>query len=395
MYGRSLAALAALLGGCGFNVGAGVGVSIDAADSPGSPPDAPTDGPATDTPVVSIDAPLDGPASTKRRMRLSFKNANRNVGLDGFVVLVALDPTNVDYSLIKAGGANIRFVDTDGTVLPYQIDEWVAGGTSLVWVRVPLIDALSDTDHIFMHYGDPALNDAQNATGTWAGYAGVYHLSQDPGPGGIGEIRDSSPGARHGTATPVMTSADRVAAIVGNGFRLPGNGAGITALSTTMPTYTWSMWIMGTTAPAMLSSNKEPINNGDLNFNFAWDHSQAAFVGAAAHRDATAWRSAAPGGMAANTWYFVAGTYNGTNLCVYRDNTAAACTAAGAPLAPNGGGLLIGHAASGAATFNGWIDEVHLTTTAFGSLRLDAEFVNQKHDAANPFVVFGAPEVIP
>jgi hypothetical protein len=305
-----------------------------------------------------------------------------------------IDATKVDYALIKAGGANIRFVDTDGAVLPYQIDEWVAGGTSLVRVRVPLIDAMSDTDHIYMHYGDPALNDAQNAAGTWAGYAGVYHLSQDPGPGGLGEIRDSSPGARHGTATTVMTSADRVPAIVGNGYRLPGNGAGVTAVATAMPTYTWSMWIRGTSAPATQTSNKEPINNGDVNFNFAWDHSQAAFVGAAAQRDATAWRSAAPGGIAANTWYFLAGTYDGTSLCSYRNNTAASCVAAGAPLAPVGG-LLIGHAASGSATFNGWIDEVHMTTTAFGSVRLDAEYANQRHDAANPFVVFGTPEIIP
>lgn len=393
MRGCSLS-LVALLGACGFNVASGVTGPIDAADGPPGTVDAPTDTAMIDTPVTSIDAPLDGPPSTKRRVRLSFKNATRNIGLDGFVVLVVLDATKVDYNLIKAGGANIRFVDGDGTVLPYQIDEWAAGGTSLVWVRVPLIDASSDSDYIYMHYGDPALNDAQNAAGTWAGYAGVYHLSQDPGPGGLGDIKDSSPAAKHGTATSVMASADRVAAIVGNGYRLPGNGAGIDALATPMPTYTWSMWLKSTTAPAALSSNKEPINNGDVNFNFAWDHSQSQFVGAGAQRDATSWKSAAPGGFAANTWYFLAGTYDGQNLCIYRDNVSVQCTAAGAPLAPVGG-LMLGHAASGSATFNGWIDEVHMTTTAFGSKRLDAELANQKHDPSSPFVVFGQNEVVP
>ena len=393
MCGRSLA-LAALLGGCGFHVGAGAGVAIDAADGAGSGADAPTDAPPIDSPVVTIDAPIDGPPSPKRRVRLSFRNASRSIGLDGFVVLVVLDATKIDYSLIKPGGANIRFVDTDGAVLPYQIDEWVAGGTSLVWVRVPLIDASSDTDHIYMHYGDPTLNDAQNAMGTWAGYAGVYHLSQDPGPGNVSEIRDSSPAAKHGTATVPMTSADRVAAVVGNGYRLPGNGAGIAAAPTAMPTYTWSMWVRGAASPTTGTANRQPINNGDVNFNFSWDHVLSAFTGAAAQRDTGGWRSAAPGGFVANTWYFVAGTFDGTSLCSYRDNTSVTCVSSGAPLAPNGG-LLIGHASSTLATFNGWIDEVHLTTTAFGSMRLDAEYVNQKHDAANPFVVFGTPEVIP
>ena len=391
MRGRSLALSAALLAGCGFKVASGVGGVVDAGDGPTK--DA-TDAAMIDTPIVMIDSAIDGPTSPKRRMKLSFNNGSRNIGLDGFVVLVALDPTKVDYSLIKAGGANIRFVDTDGAVLPYQIDEWVAGGTSLVWVRVPLIDPSSDSDYIYMHYGDPALVDAQNAAGTWAGYAGVYHLSQDPGPGGIGDIKDSSPAAKHGTATAVMATADRVAAIVGNGYRLQVNGAGIDASATPMGTYTWSMWIKGTTAPAGMTSNKEPINNGDANFNFAWDHSQAQYVGAAAQRDAGSWKSASAGGLAANTWYFLAGTYDGANLCMYRDNTSVNCTSAGAPLAPSGG-LILGYASSGAATFNGWIDEVHMTTTAFVQKRLDAEFVNEKHDAANPFVVFGQPEVVP
>lgn len=394
MSGRSLAVLAALLPGCGFHVASGVTGPIDAADGPPGDVDAPGDATAIDTPITSIDAPIDGPQSTKRRVKLSFKNASRSIGLDGFVVLVALDATKVDYNLITAGGANIRFLDSDGSVLPYQIDEWVAGGTSLVWVRVPLIDASSDTDYIYMYYGDPALTDAQNAAGTWAGYAGVYHLSQDPGPGGLGDIKDSSPAAKHGTATAVMTSTDRVPAIVGNGYRLLGNGAGVDAAATPMGTYTWSMWIKGTTAPATLSSNKEPINNGDLNFNFAWDHSQSQFVGAAAQRDAISWKSTAPGGIAANVWYFLAGTYDGANLCIYRDNVAMSCTSAGAPLAPVTG-LYLGHAASGSATFNGWIDEVHMTTTAFGAKRLDAEYANQKHDATSPFVVFGVPEVVP
>ena len=383
MCGRSLALL--LLASCGFQVGPGSGVSIDG--GPDSAIDAATDAPGDTTTVVP-----DGPPGPKRRVKLTFKNASRNIALDGFVALVVIDATKVDYTAIKAAGANLRFSDSDGTSLPYQIDEWTQGGTSYIWVRVPLIDASSDTDHIYMHYGDPALNDAQNAAAVWAGYSGVWHLSQDPGPGATGDVRDSSPGARHGTTTAVMQPADRVAGIVGNGYRLLGNGAGFTTTNATLPTYTWMMWIRGVTAPATATSNKEPINNGDVNFNFAWDHSQAAFVGAAAQRDVVQWRSVQPGGIAAMTWYFLAGTYDGANLCTFKDGGAPQCTASGAPLAPTGP-MLIGHAASGAATFNGWIDEVRVTATPYSQLRLDAEVANQRAAAANPFVVFGVPEV--
>ncbi|CAN5842723.1 hypothetical protein BH11MYX3_BH11MYX3_34800 [soil metagenome] len=377
---RRVVPLVAVLAGCGFQI---------AADNGGGDPDASVDDTIGGSDGGGDDIP---PTTTKRRVKLSFNNASRAIVRDNFVALVVRDPNRVDYSLINAGGANLRFTDPDGTQLPYQIDEWNPAGSSYVWVRVPAIDA-TNTDYIYMHYGDPALADAQAPATVWTGHSAVWHLSQDPGPGGLGEIRDAT-GAHHGTATESMTPADRVASVIGNGMYFAGSGQGITATTIIAPTYTWTMWIRGTTVPAVASSNKEPINNGDLNFNFSWDHSQAAYVGAAAQRDATQWRSSAPGGIAANTWYFLAGTYDGTSLCAYRDVSASSCVSAGAPLAPVGT-FTLGLAASGAATFTGWIDEVRVLPTALSPKRLDAELVNQRASDANPFVVFSAPELEP
>ncbi len=373
MVGRLVSLVAAAsLGACGFQVGAGTGGT----DGGRAPADQAIDGP---------------PTATQRRVKLSFKNSTRAIALDNFVVLVVLDAARVDYAAIKPNGANLRFTDPDGTLLAYQIDEWSAGGTSYVWVRVPQIDASSNTDYIYLHYGDPVLADAQNPTAVWANHRAVWHLSEDPGPGGLGQIKDAT-GAHDGTAS-AMATADRVASVVGNGMHFGGNGEGITATAIVAPTYTWSMWIRGATAPALGNRNKEPINNGDVNFNFAWDHSVAAYVGAAAQRDATQWRSVSPAGIAAMTWYFLAGTYDGTNLCVYRDS-AASCVPAGAPLAP-AGTFTLGLAGSGGATFNGWIDEVRVLPTALSAKRLDAELVNQRASVGDPFVVFSPPELEP
>ena len=377
--------LAASLAGCGFSVGGGTG----AMGSDGG----------TDTPEIDAPVPGDGPVDPdamggpKRRVKLTFQNGTRNLALDNFVALVVLDPQRVDYGAIKANGANLRFTDSDGSVLDHQIDEWNAGGTSLVWVRVPRIDASSNADYIYMHYGDPALADNQDPAGTWVGNTAVWHLAQDPGPGGAGDIKDSA-GTNHGTASTGMQSGDLVAGAVGRGLQFPGTGTGITANAITLTTYTWSMWIRGTTAPAVASSNKEPINNGDVTFNFAWDHSLAAYVGAAAQRDSGGWRSVAPPALVANTWYFLAGTYDGTNLCIYRDGNAGTCVASGAPQAPNGA-FTLGLAASGSATFAGIIDEVRVSGAASPRLRLEAEHVNQRAANANPFVVFSPPEVEP
>jgi hypothetical protein len=263
-----------------------------------------------------------------------------------------------------------------------------------VWVRVPRIDASSDTDHVFMDYGDETLADAQNKTGVWSSdMRAVWHLAEDPGPGTANSMRDSTSNANHGTPTGGMTAADHVAGPIGFAVRLDGNSNGITASTMTLPQYTWSMFIRGDTAPALASANKQPISNGDVNFNFAWDHSGSAFVGAAAMRDASMWRSA-QSAFAAATWYHVASTYNGTNLCIYV-NGVAQCTASGAPLAPNASGFLIGLAASGAATFAGHIDELRVSSTPYSAARIGAEVVNQRANPNDPFVVFGSPAVVP
>ena len=53
---------------------------------------------------------------------------------------------DVDFAKIKAGGADIRFVDDDGTVLDYEIDAWDDGAeTASIWVKVQQLDSGSTT----------------------------------------------------------------------------------------------------------------------------------------------------------------------------------------------------------------------------------------------------------
>ncbi|NIS78843.1 MAG: DUF2341 domain-containing protein, partial [Anaerolineales bacterium] len=95
-------------------------------------------------------------------------------------VLIKLDSSRIDYANTKDLGEDIRFVDADGTtVLSHEIEKWDEAGTSWVWVKVPQIDGSSNTDYIWMYYGNPSATDQQNAAGVWSnGYAGVWHLNE-------------------------------------------------------------------------------------------------------------------------------------------------------------------------------------------------------------------------
>ncbi len=115
-------------------------------------------------------------------------------------VLVTLDASNVDYSHFKAGGADLRFVDPDGTLLTYEIENWDPAGTSRVWVKVPQIDANSTTDHVWLYAGNAAAADAQDADALWgANAAAVLHLGST--------LADAS-----GTSTGITQTGTAVAA---------------------------------------------------------------------------------------------------------------------------------------------------------------------------------------
>lgn len=91
-----------------------------------------------------------------------------------------LDPGRIDYAQTSDQGADLRFVESDGTLLPYEIESWNPGGISIIWVRVPQIDGSSDSDSIWLYYGNPAAADGQDPEGVWdATFAGVWHFNGD------------------------------------------------------------------------------------------------------------------------------------------------------------------------------------------------------------------------
>ena len=98
-----------------------------------------------------------------------------------FPVMVKLTPVWFDYSKSSPEGADIRFVDIDGSELPYEIEEWVEDDTSIIWVNVPNIPANDSGDSILIYYGYPQASDNQKPKDVWNdNYVMVQHLQEDP-----------------------------------------------------------------------------------------------------------------------------------------------------------------------------------------------------------------------
>jgi hypothetical protein len=144
------------------------------------------------------------------RRTLTLNNAGRGA-LDGFPLMVQLDATRIEYDAVRADGGDIQFRDADGVTLPHEIETWLPGETSVLWVSVPRIDEGSTSDLIYMYYGNPEVVVDQNAAAVWASYRAVYHLN----PGGA--VVDSA-----GGGTGIAIGASGTEGRIGGAYQFNG-----------------------------------------------------------------------------------------------------------------------------------------------------------------------------
>ena len=127
--------------------------------------------------------------------------------------------------------------------------------------------------------------------------------------------------------------------------------------------WTIACWVRSPAAPANASPSG-PLHR-EKNYQFNWDHTDVTFRGAAAMEIGGTWYAASYMPVAANQWYHLAATFDGTAMRAYRDgvlittNTAAS----GVPSAETGT-LKLGRHATAAQFFTGTVDDARVYNKA-------------------------------
>ncbi|RLI91177.1 MAG: hypothetical protein DRO95_04840, partial [Candidatus Altiarchaeales archaeon] len=101
-------------------------------------------------------------------------NISENSGnnLSEYQILIILNTTNFNYSKTNDNGSDIRFIFFNETSkknieIPYYIEEWNSSGESKIWVKIPYIEASSNTT-IYLYYGNPDAESKSNISETFS-----------------------------------------------------------------------------------------------------------------------------------------------------------------------------------------------------------------------------------
>ena len=112
-----------------------------------------------------------------KKMTVSFTGYS-GTALTDFPVLVRLSTAIDGFSYADfhlADGGDLRFADSNGTLLPHEIDTWNPSGVSTVWVKVPSLTAAATITACYGCDEPPAVA----AKDVWDDdYVGVWHLGE-------------------------------------------------------------------------------------------------------------------------------------------------------------------------------------------------------------------------
>ncbi len=331
--------------------------------------------------------------SFRRLLTVGPANVAGTANLADFPLLVSgtyayLKSTGNGGKVESASGYDIRFESVGGTKLDHEVERWNdTTGEFTAWVRIPTLNATSDTT-IYLYYGNSVVSSTEeNATGTWptSAYKGVYHLAEDPG--STSTSSDSS-GQYNGTYNGAMNSADLVSGKIGNAVEFDGSDDVVDTVNTErILAWTLSCWVNAPNLPSQ-APGTGLISRGD-NYSLTWDNGTTSFRGALVYKVGGTKNSVdfEGSGLSTNTWHHIAATFDGTEARTYKDGALVVSDSSvpGSPKNSPAGMALMGGA------IDGILDEARVATVVRNGDWITTEYNNQNNPVT--FTALGTEEL--
>ena len=155
-----------------------------------------------------------------------------SVPLANFPVPVRISEARIGgfkYKQADSKGQQLVFLDTEGNILPYEVDTWNTAGESLVWVGLATLPTTGMKITMFWGLGDGKEPFEYTPKAVWdANFVGIWHMTAS---GATGKTIADTTGRNNGTLSGSATTA---AGKLGSAASYPTSGSYITC-GTTQP----------------------------------------------------------------------------------------------------------------------------------------------------------------
>ena len=309
------------------------------------------------------------------RRKITIASAMTQRDLMGFSTLVDLTlPSLATHG--QSNGNDILFTSADGvTKLSHELESYdPATGHVVAWVKLPSISASADTG-LYLYYGNAQAGNQQNATDVWdSNYRTVQHLEETSG-----LATDSTSNARNFTVSGGVTR--KAAGMFGNGYSFDGlsGSMSLPQLFTNEKAFTVEAWANSGNKQGYIFNQRVSSGKGVLLQYYAPSKQYEFMVGTT--------KLVAP--AAADTWYYVSASFDGTTARLYLNGKLVASAAA--TLTWPTQATYIGSGPALSRPFTGRLDEVRISNTARSGDYVLAAY-NNRH-SLNTLLTIGDEEI--
>ncbi len=335
------------------------------------------------------------PEEYNTRVKITIDNSSQNETFIDFPVLVILNTSRITYSSISADGTGIKFISSDHTEeLAYEVEEWNSGGESVLWVKVPSISDLSNSDYFWLYYSTESNSDNTHPADVWSNnYLLVWHMNDT---GGL--IKDSTSFGLNGVPDLGLYATDQYPGIIAGAQGYNSDPDNITINSATLDNLgpvTFSFWMKDLGHLGIDTI----LEKGGLNIRL-------------------------PEASPNNTIEFIVGYDGGTNLGLFHENSWASTewssfyftwtgssdfnevnisnksvpllspflytSGTGNRTPDTGSDLVIGNNSANDQRFNGYLDEIRISNVVRTSAWISAQYLSM----TDSFLSYGSEESV-
>lgn len=304
---------------------------------------------------------------------------------------------NYDFAFTTSGST---------TELFYEVDTYdPVNGILLAWVQIPNMTSANTTLNFYFGSLNPG-HSKSFSQATWpSDYLAVYHFSEGSN---TATVLDATSNGRNAVQanTTITNDEIHIAAgipVTGGAYSFNGSSSSIIQTAGTNPDITGSFTISAWVHYNGGSSSDNKIVSDELNFGYGYKMSVKAPTSVcssvtSAYIETETRNPSDPvpgnlydaGQVSSNTWTYIQGEYNGTSFVNYLNGAlqSRVCSS-GSPSAPQPGSVLamgIDHGSnSGSGTYpnqnfyNGYMDEVRISTKAKSADWVKEEYYNQSN----------------